>query len=268
MANMSIAASLPTRDVYQLMRLSNELHELAPNPIARHEHMLSTLCAMTGARVAVSAMIDFAAPSQKPALMFVTYVGLCGHASLEAANRYLRTLDPPDPVWRPLLKILQAKGQRPTTLLRHQILDNGQWYRSTHYDAVRRPAEIDHALYSVCPLPQQNRMTALILNRSRNERQPFSMRDRRLVRMLHATIPWLFRPPQAPAEQRLTAGELSPRERQTLRHLLSGDSEKQIAAKIGLSPHTVHIYVKALYRSYNVSTRGELLSRFVHPERG
>jgi DNA-binding NarL/FixJ family response regulator len=57
--------------------------------------------------------------------------------------------------------------------------------------------------------------------------------------------------------------ELSPRLRQTLGRLLAGDSEKQIARHLGVSPHTVHVYVKNLYRHYNVCSRGELLARFV-----
>ena len=56
---------------------------------------------------------------------------------------------------------------------------------------------------------------------------------------------------------------LAPRLEQTLSHLLRGDSEKQIAAKLNLSRHTVHVYVKSLYRHYNVSSRGELLARWV-----
>ena len=56
---------------------------------------------------------------------------------------------------------------------------------------------------------------------------------------------------------------LSPRMEQTLRSLLSGDSEKQVAQRLGLSPHTVHVYVKAIYRKYGVSSRGELLARWV-----
>ena len=50
---------------------------------------------------------------------------------------------------------------------------------------------------------------------------------------------------------------------QTLRSLLGGDSEKQVAAKLGLSQHTVHVYVKQLYKKYGVSTRAELLARWV-----
>jgi DNA-binding NarL/FixJ family response regulator len=56
---------------------------------------------------------------------------------------------------------------------------------------------------------------------------------------------------------------LSPRVRQTLDRLLHGDSEKQVARRLNVSQHTVHVYVKTLYRKLNVCSRGELLSKFV-----
>jgi DNA-binding CsgD family transcriptional regulator len=59
------------------------------------------------------------------------------------------------------------------------------------------------------------------------------------------------------------APHLSRRLRQTLDRLLAGDAEKQIARHLGLSRHTVHVYIKALYRCFGVNSRGELLARFV-----
>lgn len=56
---------------------------------------------------------------------------------------------------------------------------------------------------------------------------------------------------------------LSPRMRQTLEALVAGDSEKQIALKLKVSPHTVHVYVKQLYKKYGANSRGELLARFI-----
>ena len=58
-------------------------------------------------------------------------------------------------------------------------------------------------------------------------------------------------------------GKLSPRMLQTLQQLLRGDSEKQAARALGVSPHTVHVYVKAIYRKFGVASRGELLAKFV-----
>jgi DNA-binding CsgD family transcriptional regulator len=61
---------------------------------------------------------------------------------------------------------------------------------------------------------------------------------------------------------------LSPRHGQTLERLLAGDSEKQIATRLGVSRNTIHVYVTALYRHFNVSSRGELLARFVRQPAG
>lgn len=65
------------------------------------------------------------------------------------------------------------------------------------------------------------------------------------------------------APQSVSANQLPRRLRQTLARLLAGDSEKQIATALGISRHTVHVYVKALYRRFEVCSRGELLARFV-----
>jgi DNA-binding CsgD family transcriptional regulator len=56
---------------------------------------------------------------------------------------------------------------------------------------------------------------------------------------------------------------LRPRERETLACLVRGLSEKEAAASLALSPNTVHHYVRGLYRAFGVSTRTELLARFV-----
>jgi DNA-binding CsgD family transcriptional regulator len=66
---------------------------------------------------------------------------------------------------------------------------------------------------------------------------------------------------QPPEPDPVPSKPLGPRLRQTLAHLLDGDSEKQVAYKLKLSRHTVHVYVKSLYRRFNVSSRAELMSR-------
>jgi DNA-binding CsgD family transcriptional regulator len=59
------------------------------------------------------------------------------------------------------------------------------------------------------------------------------------------------------------AAPLPRRQRQTLELLLAGDAEKQIAARLSISRHTVHVYVKSLYKRFGVSSRAELLARWV-----
>lgn len=53
---------------------------------------------------------------------------------------------------------------------------------------------------------------------------------------------------------------LSPRQRQTLEGLLSGQSQKQIARRLKISTSTVHKYVDGLHLHFRVSTNGELMA--------
>jgi DNA-binding CsgD family transcriptional regulator len=54
-------------------------------------------------------------------------------------------------------------------------------------------------------------------------------------------------------------GGLSDGQRQVLRLLVQGASEKEAAASLNLSYHTVHAHVKQIYRQLEVRSRGELI---------
>jgi DNA-binding CsgD family transcriptional regulator len=54
--------------------------------------------------------------------------------------------------------------------------------------------------------------------------------------------------------------DLPPRQRAVLKYLKEGRSEKQVAMELNLSHHTVHFYVKSIYKRFGVSSRSELLS--------
>lgn len=56
---------------------------------------------------------------------------------------------------------------------------------------------------------------------------------------------------------------LTPAVRRVFTLLLEGKSEKEIATKLDLSPHTVHNHVKKIYAAYQVNSRSELLAKFV-----
>jgi DNA-binding NarL/FixJ family response regulator len=87
------------------------------------------------------------------------------------------------------------------------------------------------------------------------------VRDARLVHLLNlALAPHLGRS-LATATDPLA--RLSPRLRQTLDCLLEGDSEKQVAARLGLALPTVREYVQLLYRHFEVNSRAELMAYFL-----
>ena len=104
-------------------------------------------------------------------------------------------------------------------------------------------------------------MRACLTLQRRRPARPFSPRDRAIVDVVHSSLSWVYHADVLLASPELL--ELSPRQRQTLQHLLTGQSEKQIAATMQLSRNTVHHYVKALHRHFGVSSRSELLARWV-----
>jgi PAS domain S-box-containing protein len=54
---------------------------------------------------------------------------------------------------------------------------------------------------------------------------------------------------------------LSPREREVLAHLVSGERVPTIAKKLHISPHTVRNHLKSIFRQVGVSNQSELIER-------
>ena len=111
-------------------------------------------------------------------------------------------------------------------------------------------------------LADTGRAVGIALHRPWGDK-PFGAREVGLVDLFHQAQP-LYRNVQV-APPVMPRRGLTPRQQDVLWALRSGDSEKQVAAKLGVSIHTVHVYVKAIYRHFNVNSRGELMSFWARP---
>lgn len=116
----------------------------------------------------------------------------------------------------------------------------------------------ESVLYTIYAPPDRDIVVGFSLHRPWGGR-PFSEHERRLVDVFHRQCVFLHEPPSDLPPTILRG--LAPRLRETLLGLVRGRSEKQLAADAGLSPHTVHDYVKALHRHFGVQSRSELLAR-------
>jgi DNA-binding CsgD family transcriptional regulator len=58
-----------------------------------------------------------------------------------------------------------------------------------------------------------------------------------------------------------TTLRLSPRQFEVMQHLFDDLPEAQIALSLGISPHTVHTYVRQIYGKLGACTRSEMLVR-------
>jgi DNA-binding CsgD family transcriptional regulator len=91
-------------------------------------------------------------------------------------------------------------------------------------------------------------------------RRHFSKREAELAGSAARGLPELHR--RLFLDTGLMMGDkvLSPTERQILRGLLTGQSEKELAIAMGQKPATLHKYVTALYARYGVSSRAAFMA--------
>jgi DNA-binding CsgD family transcriptional regulator len=136
------------------------------------------------------------------------------------------------------------------TRSRPELVGDERWYRSPIANERFRAHDCDHFIISTVPVAPHT-CASLALFRAWGD-QPFGAREKLLVELLHEELgrDWLgAREPR-----------LSPRQREVLELLRRGASEKEVAAALEVSNHTVHDHVKALHRAYGARSRGELMA--------
>jgi DNA-binding CsgD family transcriptional regulator len=133
-----------------------------------------------------------------------------------------------------------------------EIVAGHEWDGSVWINEYARPARVDYFLGTVRKVGKTECMGCGFM-RAAGDR-PFSEEDREVLHLVHLGIGRLFDMP-SPRE------ELSPRMRDTLDVLLTGATDKEIAAQIAISPHTVRQYVKSILKAYGVSSRAQLIAR-------
>jgi DNA-binding CsgD family transcriptional regulator len=197
--------------------------------------------------------MEMALPEEGPLARAGTVININYSCEAEArySERFLVHNDPADPA---LPDFLAARGQTITMVRR---VDDKEYFRSAHFDIVRRPFGIDHSLYCRVALPDG---TDVGVGVQRSPGDPkFSDREKAIVHLLHTNAPHVYSV-RAPAASSELDG-LAPRLQPVLRYILQGDAEKEVAAKLKLSRHTVHRYTQVIYRQLDVHSRGELLAK-------
>jgi DNA-binding CsgD family transcriptional regulator len=170
---------------------------------------------------------------------------------------YHRAAGPADD---PIFQAIQKLPDKLVTRTRRQLVSDAAWYRSTAFE-YRRSGGIGHVLTSIFQVSDSGATSSVALNRALGERD-FSPREQRLLNFFHGELGRLIGGSLVSATEP-SHEKLSRRLRQTLACLLEGDSEKQVAARLGLSHATTHQYVTALYRRFGVQSRAELLAYFI-----
>jgi DNA-binding CsgD family transcriptional regulator len=190
----------------------------------------------------------------------------------------------------PFLRSFGRRWLEPLAMLRCDAVGDDAWYESPFYQNELQSRELDDCILSAVPLPGLRPFMAvvcLIASAPAGRRMTgnhFTPAACRLVELAHAELRWIYYPeelaPDGPIEPLALPPELSeppearaaqppvphmsPRHLRVLSRLLYGDSQKEAAHHLGISVHAVHLYVRELYHKLGVSSRGELMARWVH----
>ena len=252
---MSKSGHLRLADVRAALRLVGECRDLGYDPALWGRHLHEVLSRLTGSQIGIGG--EFRAPGRGAAgeLVALADSGLGAEERVAIAD-FLRARG-----FRghPVGVVFDGWVSRVAVRARRQLVPDRDWYGSLCYEVFHRPVVRDHCLISPHRLPDGS-LNMLTLHRTTGDRD-FSPRERRLLLLTHDEIGRLMGPVLVRADDAYSPTRLPPRVREALDCLLDGDSEKQAAARMGLSRETVHQYVKALYRHYRVASRAELLAR-------
>jgi len=248
---------LRVQDVRSAYRLIGECRDLGSDPTLWQRLMIDGLRRLVGAPAAAGGEGRWTRPRGGAAAISAFDAGFDSRGR-ELYRAYLRELGPRD---KPIFEALRHVPGRLVTRARRDVISDAAWYRSVAWNEYRRPMKLDDQLTSVYRIPGNGTISVIALHRARGERE-FSPREQRLLSFFHGELgPLIGRSLVSALEP--SPDKLSPRLRQTLACLVEGDTEKQVAARLGLRQTTTHQYVTALYRHFRVASRAQLLAHII-----
>lgn len=257
---MSKSSCLRAADARAVYRLAGECRELGDDASAWQAHAFRELARLVDADLVFGGeQADL--PLGRIRYLATTEIGMDRGFDRRALLRAYEVIAA-DPSCLQLLRAYVRRGKWGTASRRGDLREEREWRRSFEYDEWHRPMGIDHPLSCFFPISGAATETiGSVLNRAIG-RPDFTARDAAVVKEAFAAVGPLVGGPLARFAEPSPAA-LPPRVRQVLKCLLEGDGDKQVARRLGISPHTVNVHTKAIFRHFGVQSRAELLARWV-----
>jgi DNA-binding CsgD family transcriptional regulator len=242
--------------VRQAFRLIGEIRDLGDDVLEWRRHMVKELMRLTGSAVGMAFEVPLAIAAPDGNLSGLVGMVDFGWASDREADVFRQMQKNPFAFDESTVKYLNLLKSGNVTSLTEELVDIPQWRRSFYFNEARRAAGVDWFIYGGCVLPRVGCIHGFSLHRAVGEKS-FTKREKSLVHLFHEELCrlWTDVPPERSAAQ-----TLPPRLKQVANLLLTAKSEKQIAFELGLSRHSIHSYVKTLYKRLNVSSRSEFIA--------
>lgn len=259
------AETMKTSDVRQLLKLTNELAELHDAPfIVQSGQFLERVCQIFNGSAAFLALANdviFPDCGYTEVIPFSPHEGYASFIrDVYIGNEHFR-------------KSPLEKEGFPTTndvALLLESIEKSRWTNDPLYELLKHKAELHDMLRCTwrCRSDDCDALV-LVVFRSVNDHW-FTNRDKQVAEVLHDSLERFYiriahELSQAdPYQNKVPIGAISRREIQTLRLLLQGLCDKEIASLMQLSAPTVRQYIRSIFRVFQVESRAELLARWLN----
>jgi DNA-binding CsgD family transcriptional regulator len=249
-------------EVRALFLLLGECRELGDDPIVWRQHFYGQLAKMLGADAIAGAEMHncLTGRMHSPGAVLVGFEQGISVEGLKITWEW-NAIDPNlSTLWREFRPALEASPEG-LTAARGQLLSDDAWYRCNDYQMAGRLSGTDAVMHSFLSIDGRDFYDGIAFMRGEGEQQ-FGEHEVALASLVHQETTRLTGGPLAQFEEPRPT-QLTPRVRQVLACLLEGDTDKQVAARLDLSPHTVNQYTKQIFRHFGVTSRTELLARWI-----
>ena len=149
--------------------------------------------------------------------------------------------------------LVREHGCNPDAVTRRigELVPESRFRSGALYNDYYRAIGIDHVM--AVPIHVDRRMlVSFVFNRSRIA---FSDRDRERLEVIRPHLGNLYRLGAREIHDDVDSAGLTPREREVLRWVSAGKTDKDIAAILAISPRTVHKHLQNVYEKLGVETR-------------
>jgi DNA-binding CsgD family transcriptional regulator len=249
-------------DYRNVFQLQCECCELGADAIAWRRHMVAGLRQLLRAQVAIYQELQPAKRHREHDWLIpllTVDMGWSTDSDRSVLDEFWRRNEHELCPWfaeRNFHRVFHPTG-RLASFSRRALVSNADWYRGEFFNDYVRRACIDDMLLATYDTGS-DATHGVVLHRALRDR-PFRLREHQLLGMFFAEQARCLGTRLACRSQRSVV-EFPPRLQQVLMCLMEGDSEKQIAQRLGITQHTVHYHVRELYRRFGVSSRGQLLA--------
>jgi DNA-binding CsgD family transcriptional regulator len=166
-----------------------------------------------------------------------------------------RTSQPPSMT---SIALAREAGEFRIHRLRDGFINFEEFSRTPHYTLYYTDMGISDRLWVGSPVSEEAESFVVFDRRGNGAR--FTEEDAEFAGYVMRGLTWFQRQVLVSHGLPIVQSPLTAMERKVMQLLLTDMSERQIAEKLGHSPHTAHGHVKQIFRKLGVSTRPELMS--------